>query len=331
MKTLFDETDMGGIHMRNRFVRSATGENLADSAGHISEDLLDIYKELAKGGVGLIITSFTSVAPVDHFNDGLLRLHDDNLIPEYKHLTDEIHRYGAVVMPQLALGIYQRKNEDGKYTHISVDQMSSEDITEIIRKFVSAAERATQAGFDGVQLHGCHGFVLSEFLKPSSNHRRDEYGGSIENRTRILIDIIHGIRKAIGNIHISIKISASDMQPEMMLEVCKRLVDAGLDSIEYEGYYSNLFVELQKVTSVPIILTGGHREFEEMNLLLNQGGIDYFGMSRPLIREDNLPNRWEQGDTSPAECISCGRCMSTYGFRCAMVPQKYGKPPRRNR
>lgn len=331
MKTLFDETIMGGIPMKNRLVRSATGENLTDTEGHIPADLLDIYQGLARGGVGLIITSFTSVAPVDHFNDGLLRLHDDRLIPEYRHLVEEVHRYGAAIMPQLALGIYQRKNVDGRYTQISVDRMTSEDIAEVIRKFVSAAGRAKQAGFDGVQLHGCHGFVLSGFLKPSSNRRKDEYGGSVQNRARIVLEIIHGIRENVGDIPISIKVSAGDMPPQDLLETCKLLVDAGLNSIEYEGYYSRLVPALQQAVDVPIILTGGHREFEQTNLLLNQYGVDYFGMSRPLIREENLPNRWRDGDTRPAECVSCGMCMSTYGYRCALTPQKYGKSPRRNR
>lgn len=331
MKTLFDETVMGGIRMKNRLVRSATGENLATPEGHIPPDLLDIYQGLAKGGVGLIVTSFTSVAPVDHFNDGLLRLHDDSLIPEYKNLVDEVHRYGSSIMPQLALGIYQRKNADGSYTRISVDRMNEADITEVIRKFVSAAGRAKKAGFDGVQLHGCHGFVLSEFLKPSSNHRKDEYGGSTVNRARIILEIIHGIRETAGNIPISIKASAGDLPPEMLLETCKLMVDAGLNSIEYEGYFSQMVPLLQQAVKVPVILTGGHREFEQTNLLLNEYGVDYFGMSRPLIREENLPNRWKNGDTRPAECVSCGMCMSTYGYRCALTPQKYGKKPRKNR
>lgn len=331
MKTLFDETVMGGIHMRNRLIRSATGENLATPEGHIPEDLLDIYQGLAKGGVGLIVTSFTSVASVDHFNDGLLRLHDDGLIPEYKNLADEVHRYGVSIIPQLALGIYQRKNADGSYTKVNVDRMNELDIEEIIRKFVSAAERAKKVGFDGIQLHGCHGFVLSEFMNPHGNHRQDEYGGSVRKRAKVVLDIIHGIRKTVGNIPISIKISAGDLPSEMLLKTCKLMVDAGLNSIEYEGYFSQFVPFLQKAVDVPIIVTGGHRSFKQMSILLNEYGVDYFGMSRPLIREENLPNRWKNNDMRPAECVSCGMCMSTYGYRCALTPQKYGKPPRKNR
>lgn len=321
MKTLYDETVLGGIKMKNRLVRSATGENLATHEGAIIDDLLDVYQGLAKGGVGMIILSFTSVAPVDHFNDGLLRMHDDKLIPQYRNLTNEIHKYDCAVMPQLALGIYQRKNDDGRYQKISVDQMNVQDINEVIRKFASAAHRAKEAGFDGVQLHGCHGFVLSEFLKPSSNHRQDEYGGSVQKRTKVLLDIIKSIREQDGDFTISIKVSAGDMTPEMMLETCKLLVEAGLNFIEYEGYYSEFVSMLQKMVGVPVVLTGGHRAIDRMELMLNQYGIDYFGMSRPLIREEALPNRWKSGDRHPADCVSCGMCMSTYGYRCALTLQ----------
>lgn len=329
MKTLFDETDLNGLKMKNRFVRSATGENLATPEGHIIDDLMTVYKELAEGGVGMIILSFTSVAPVDHFNDGLLRLHDDSLIPEYEKLVREIHKQDCRVMPQLALGIYQRMDGNGRYQKVDVNRMEPEDINEVIRKFVTAADRAKRAGFDGVQLHGCHGFVLSSFLDPS-NRRRDMYGGSVKGRAKIVLDIIKGIREKAGDIHISIKINGGDMPAEELLETCGLLVEAGLDSIEYEGYYSGLVPALQKL-NVPVILTGGHREMEKMELLLNSYNVDYFGMSRPLIREPDLPDRWKRGIMRPADCVSCGMCMSTYGYRCALIPQKFGKAPRKNR
>lgn len=307
---------MNGLKLKNRLVRSATGENLATAEGHIPEDLFTIYSELAEGGTGLIITSFTSVAPVDHFNNGLLRLHDDSLIPEYRKLTDEIHRYGAATMPQLALGIYQRLGKDGHYRHIPVNDMNEADIREVVRKFVSAADRAGEAGFDGVQLHGTHGFVLSNFLNPTENRRQDKYGGSVSARAEILLEIIRGIRETVGDIHISIKVNGGDMPLENLVQTCRLLADGGLDSIEYEGLYSPLVHTLQSVVGLPVILTGGHRKWETVNALLNQYGIDYIGMARPLINDAGLPRRWQSGDVRPSGCRSCGRCMTTYGFRC---------------
>ncbi len=318
MKNIFDNVNFNGLNLKNRLVRSATGENLATSEGYIPQDLFNIYRELAEGGVGMIILSFTSVAPVDHFNEGLLRLHDDALIPEYRKLAEMIHSYDCVTMPQLALGIYQRKDEKGRYKQIGITQMDDDDIREVIRKFVSAASRAKEAGFDGVQLHGCHDFVLSQFLYPSRNHRTDEYGGTVAGRAKIFVDIIRGIREIAGNMHISIKINGNDLPPEDMQQTLKLLVDAGLDSIEYEGHYSEHVNSIQSITGVPVILTGGHRRAEQVNLLLNQYRVEFFGLSRPLIREAGLPNRWKSEDIRPSDCRSCGLCMTTYGFRCAL-------------
>lgn len=331
MKTIFDETNLGGMKVKNRLMRSATGENLATPEGHIPEDLMTIYRELAEGGVGLITLSFTSVAPVDHFDDGLLRLHDDALIPEYKKLVDMIHQYDCRVMPQLALGMYKKQSSFGSYKQIKVDQMDQDDVQEVIRKFVSAAYRAKQAGFDGVQLHGCHGFVLNTFLNPNTNHRKDEYGQTLAGSAKVVLEIIRGIRSFSEDFPISIKMSAGDLRPEEMLEVCKMLGDAGLNCIEYEGYFSEMVPLLQKEVGLPVILTGGHRDLDTLDALLNQYGVEYFGMSRPLIREPDLPNRWKNGVLREADCVSCGMCMSTYGYRCAQIPSKFNKPPRRNR
>ena len=322
MKYIFDKTVMGGLTLKNRIVRSATGENLADAGGHPDEDLYNVYHELAEGGTALVICSFTSVAPVDHFNEGLLRLHDDGLIKEYAKIADMMHENGVCVMPQLALGVFKRLESNGQYRHIEVDYMSDEDVEEVIRKFVSAARRAKKAGFDGVQLHGCHGFVLNTFLSGRTNHRKDIYGGSVRNRTKVLVEIISKIKEENEDFHVSIKMNGGDLPTQEFLQVCRILVESGLDSIEYEGYLSDLTLALKETVSVPIIVTGGLRDIEELNVMLNKYGVEYFGMSRPLIREANLPNRWQHGDTRPAECISCGQCMTTYGYRCALKPEK---------
>ncbi|MDO5294504.1 MAG: NADH:flavin oxidoreductase [bacterium] len=336
MRTLFDETTFGNLRLKNRLVRSATGENLASAEGHIPKDLIKTYTELAKGGVGMILIGFTSVAPVDHFREGLMRLHDDSLIAEYKELADEIHKYDCVAMPQLALGIYLKNTQDGRLIQLEPDQMDDSDIKEIIRKFVSAASRAKQAGFDGVQLHGAHGFVLSKFMSPAYNHRTDAYGGSTEGRAKIVIDIIKEIKKENPDFHVSIKINNSDyiprgLQPEESIRICELLEEAGLDSVEVsgngpcvdgirpghgEGFFAPHAVELKKHVNIPVILTGGHRSVEHMEMLLNDYGIEYFSLSRPLIHEPGLPNRWKSGNTAPSKCISCNRCFGTYGHEC---------------
>ncbi|MDO4554094.1 MAG: NADH:flavin oxidoreductase, partial [Lachnospiraceae bacterium] len=308
MKTIFDKTPLGKLEVKNRIVSAATGHNLTDEIGHIPKELFEVYRELAEGGSGFILLEFTSVAAVDHFSSGLMRLHRDDLIPEYKKLAEMIHGYNAIVMPQLAMGIYLKKNSRGQWVQAAPDNMTKEDVQDIIDKFVSTAIRAKQAGFDGVQLHGAHGFVLSTFLSPAYNHRGDSYGGSMEARSKIVIDIIHGIKEKCGDFHISIKINSSDfmrggLTPEESLEICQLLEKEGLDSIEVsgmgpcvdeilpgesEGFFAPYSKVLKQLVSIPVILTGGHRSVEHMEQLLAEDATDFFSISRPLVREPGL-------------------------------------------
>ena len=336
MKSIFDNTPLGNLEVKNRIVAAATGHNLTDAIGHISKELFDVYRELAQGGSGFILLEFTSVAAVDHFNTGLMRLHRDDLIPEYKKLADMIHSYGAVVMPQLAMGIYLTQNHGGRLLQMSPNQMTKADVQAVIDKFVSAAVRAKAAGFDGVQLHGAHGFVLSTFLSPAYNQRQDEYGGSTQARAKTVTDIIKGIKEQCGDYHVSIKINSSDfidggLQPEESLRVCQILEQAGLDSIEVsgmgpcvdgirpgdsEGFFAPYAKILKQTVSIPVILTGGHRSVEHMEQLLNENATDFFSISRPLIREPGLIVRWQSGDMKPSDCISCNQCFNMHGHSC---------------
>ncbi len=142
--------------------------------------------------MGAIITGFTSVAPSDFYFGGMMRLCDDGLIPQYKHLTDVIHAHGVPVIAQLALGAYYRE-ENGRFLQVEPDDMTSDEIRLVIRQFADAAVRAEKAGFDGVQVHAAHFFFLSRFISPTVNHRKDGYGGSNESRARILIEILNGV------------------------------------------------------------------------------------------------------------------------------------------
>lgn len=336
MKTIFDKISLGKLTVKNRIVSAATGHNLTDEIGHIPEELFNVYRELAEGGSGFVLLEFTSVAPIDHFSSGLMRLHRDDLIPEYKKLADMIHEYDAIVMPQLALGIYLKKNSLGQWVQAEPDTMTKEDIQDIIDKFVSAALRAKKAGFDGVQLHAAHGFLLSTFLSPAYNHRSDAYGGSMEGRSKIVTDIIRGIKEICGDFHVSIKINSSDfmhggLEPEESIEVCQHLERSGLDSIEVsgmgpcvggiqpgkrEGFFAPYSKILKQVVSIPVILTGGHRSIEHMEQLLDDDATDLFSISRPLIREPGIIARWQNGDKKPSDCISCNQCFSTHAHGC---------------
>ncbi len=327
-KTLFDRVKLGSIELKNRLIRSATWEGLADASGHLPETLYNTYEELAKGGVGAIITGFTSVADDDRYFDGMARLSNDGLIPEHQRLTEICHAENCPVIVQIALGEY-----DGG---VEPDFMSTDDIRQVISLFVNAAIRAGKAGYDGVQIHAAHGFFLSRFISPAFNHRHDGYGGTPEKRGRILTEIIHGVRAKAPRLHITMKINCSDfmrggLTPDESMTVCRLCKDAGIDSVEVSGngtsvsgiragkneaYFAKFALPLAEIVSIPVILVGGHRSAENMEQVLNAGKVDFLSLSRPLIRQPDLPNRWAAGDHRPAECISCNMCYRTPGHVC---------------
>ena len=239
MKKIFEPIQINRLSAKNRLVRSATWEGIAKPDGSIAEEAFSIYSELSKGGVGTIITGFTSVALYDYYFDGMMRLCDDALIPQYQRLVDVIHAEHVPAIAQLALGAYYRE-VNGRFRQVEPDDMTVDEIHYVIRQFIEAAVRAEKAGFDGVQIHAAHFFFLSRFISPAVNHRTDEYGGSMENRGKILLEILRGIREAAPSLHITIKINCSDFTYDGLdeaecLAVCRLLDEAGIDSIEVSG------------------------------------------------------------------------------------------------
>ena len=335
MKHVFEPVKMNHIKMKNRLIRSATWEGIANIDGSITEETYDIYEELAKGGVGAIITGFTSVALHDYYFGGMMRLCDDALIYQYKKLVDIIHSNKSLVITQLALGAYYR-DVSGEYTQVEPDGMTIDEIKLVTKQFIDAAIRAEKAGFDGVQIHAAHFFFLSRFISPAINHRIDEYGGSTENRSRIIIEIIDSIRKATPTLHISIKINCNDfmydgLDEKESLAICKLLDQVGIDSIEIsgngtsvrgikahrnEGYFAPFAAKIADEVSCPIIVVGGFRALDTMETLLNQSKIELISLSRPLLREPDLPNKMNADPTIISKCVSCNACYSSPSHKC---------------
>lgn len=335
MRTIFDEVKLNHLTAKNRIVRSATWEAIANPDGTPSEQQLQIYKELAKGDVGTIITGFTSVSDTDgYLGDGMARLSDDRQIPAWKKLTDICHRYGAKVITQLALGEYVTDR-----SVLEPDACTTDDLYDITELFANAARRAEEAGFDGVQLHAAHNFWVSRFISPCINHRTDEYGGDQVRRTRLLLEIYETVRKEVPDLHITMKMNCSDFRhggltPDDAMVTCLIMAEAGIDSIEISGngtsvagirpgkdeaYFLPFAKEFKTRSNVPVILVGGLRSPDLMNRIVEEDGIEMLSLSRPLVREPDLVKRWENGDTAPARCISCNMCYQTPGHRCIFV------------
>lgn len=332
MKHIFETAQLGNLVLQNRMIRSATWEGLADEAGHMPEQLYQVYERLAKGGVGAIITGFTSVASDDLYFGGMARISADMLIKEHQRLVGICHDENTPVIAQLALGEYNGSRK----RNLDIDELTAADIGKVIELFVAAAQRAAMAGYDGVQLHAAHHFFLSRFISPACNHRQDEYGGDAVGRGKLLLDILRGIKAAAPRLHVTMKINCNDfmaggLRPEDSLVICKMLANAGIEAIEVSGngtsvagiragvneaYFKDFALTLADTVNIPVILVGGHRSIENMEQILNEGKIEFLSLSRPLVREPNLPLRWQNGDTSPAKCVSCNMCYQTPGHEC---------------
>ena len=335
MKSIFDKVALNHLSAKNRLVRSATWEGIALPDGSLPEEAFAIYDELAKGGVGTIITGFTGVATNDFYFEGMMRLSEDALIPEFKRLTDVIHAQDCPVIAQLALGAYYRPARN-RFTQVESDDMTIDEIHLVRDQFIAAAVRARQAGFDGVQIHAAHFFFLSRFISPAVNHRTDEYGGSAENRVRILRKIMAGIREKVPEMHITVKINCSDftfggLDEAESLAICKLLSAAGIDSIEVsgngtsvggvrphrgEGYFVPFAAKLAEEVDTPVIVVGGMRSLDEMERTLNSTKIEMLSLSRPLLREPDWPNLLKSGESTESKCISCNRCYSSLCHKC---------------
>lgn len=246
---ILEKTTINGIEVKNRIFRSATHDGLADKNGHPSKELIKKYETLAKNDVGLIITGYAAVSKngVSPYPN-MLKIYDDSGIEKYKELTDAVHKYGTPIFLQIAhcgrqtssKAINEQKVAPSDVTHLfypdKSHELTEEEIYGIIDDFVEAAVRAQKAGFDGIELHGGHGYLLHDFLSPYGNRRTDRWGVSLYNRVKIVELIVKGIKEKTG-LPVWIKLSAEDnrkngMKLETSIEICKKLEKAGLDAIE---------------------------------------------------------------------------------------------------
>jgi 2,4-dienoyl-CoA reductase-like NADH-dependent reductase (Old Yellow Enzyme family) len=357
MKNLFNNTILSNMNLKNRFFRSATWEAMADDKGHMTEKLYNVYEDLAKGGVGTIITGYAFVTEGEQPNPGMMGIYNDSFIEEYKEFTDKIHKFDTNVILQIAYGGSQTNFNVGEriilgpssVPHsvygVTPKEATKEEIKSLIESFADASLRAKKSGFDGVQFHAAHGYIYSQFLNPHYNKRTDEYGGNIENRGRIIFETLTAVREKVGiNFPVLIKINCSDfIEDGFTLEectyICKRLEELGIDAIEISGVvgaktedktvrekglvylekescFRKYAGEIADEVNVPIILVGGNRELNVMEDILNSTKIQYFSLSRPLLCEPDLINRWNNKDKSKAKCISCGKCRGPEGSSC---------------
>ncbi|MDI6801370.1 MAG: NADH:flavin oxidoreductase [Thermodesulfovibrionales bacterium] len=345
---LFEPYNLAGIELKNRIVRSATYEKRANEDGFVTDALIEFYKDLTRGGVGLIITGNALVHVSGRTSSQMTCIHNDFYIDKLKRLTNAVHRFDGKVILQLIHGGRQcfpdllggenpiaPSEVHDPSTKITPREMTNEEIWEIIDAFGDAARRAMYAGFDGIQIHGAHGYLVSEFLSPHTNRRDDYWGGDEGRRFHFVEEIYKAMRKEVGNNYpILIKMNVDDfveggLEPEESVRVAKRLEELGMDAVEVSGgmyeskgktcqidilkkeqeaYFRKASRLFKKELNIPVILVGGIRSKNVAEDVLQRGDADLISMSRPLIREPDLPNKFMQGKEK-ADCISCNGCL----------------------
>jgi len=334
MKALFDKTRLGKVELKNRLVRSATFTNLGSE--DLVGELVKPYQALAQGGVGTIITGLTDV-----LRGGL---YGDTFTNQYRKIIELVHHHDTKIILQIGYSgslsyrdskvVWGPSAVENVRTKVLSTAMAKENIQLMQTAFADAAGQAKDIGFDGVEIQGAQGFLLSQFLSPYYNRRTDEYGGGIENRARMVFEVYQRVRERVGSFFpVIMKINAVDsLVPGMTAQecqyVCRKLAKQAIDAIEISGDWQEILyrptasikkcaAEVAAEIDVPVILTGGNRDHDVMLDTLNNTAIEFFSLARPLIAEPNLVNRWEQGDKRVAKCISCNACLNFDGvFYC---------------
>lgn len=354
MKEIFEKVNVGGITLKNRIIRSAIQEGSADQDGHITEKLISIYEKIAEGGAGAVITGMMGVDENSLIFPNMVKMYDDNFVSGLSKMVNKVHKLDCKIIVQLAhCGAKANPETVNKLLapsdfvfseDKSAKSMTKEEIQSVIHSFALAAERCKEAGADGVEIHGAHGYLLSQFLSPFFNKRNDEYGGDISNRAKIVFEVYAAIREKVGNDYpIWFKINGEDyvsggLSLEECLWICCELDKLGIDGIEIsggigispesaaarkmsssdkEGVFAQNAMQVAEKVNASVISVGCYRTPDIIEESLNKSKIQAISLGRPLICEPELPNIWSSGNRRKSKCISCNKCYDfKSGFGC---------------
>jgi 2,4-dienoyl-CoA reductase-like NADH-dependent reductase (Old Yellow Enzyme family) len=361
---LFEKTWIGSLELSNRAVKSSTWCGMADPKGYITDRILEFYGELARGDIGLILTGYQYVMTNGQGLPYMVGNYDDTQAEGLMKLVDAVHKDGGKIVVQLVHSLARAnpkmffKEGDELWGASAIPyspgadtpkEMTKQDIVRFVEAHAAAASRSLMCGFDGIQIHGAHGYGVNQFLSPAWNRRGDSYGGNPQNRYRIVGEILEAMRGAVGkDFPVMFKLSAKDfvkngLEPPESVEIARRLASDHIDAIQIsaccsistqdshclkreiheqkdEAYLTDFAQYIKESVKVPIIAVGGIRSVPTINEILSDHKADLVSMARPFIREPHLIKRWKSGDTSKATCISCNRCyepgMKGIGISC---------------
>jgi 2,4-dienoyl-CoA reductase-like NADH-dependent reductase (Old Yellow Enzyme family) len=324
----------------------------------VSQAQLDFYRELTLGEIGLIISSGIFPSLDGWAAPGQMGIHDDSMLPSLEKLVGTVHKNGGKVAAQLMhAGWFGNPKLCGYQTvgptamvnpanNLPVRELSSSEVNEHVEQFVQAGRRAFEAGFDAVQIHAAHGWLVSAFLSPVTNLRQDEWGGTLEKRANFVIRIVEGIRQLTGpGYPILLKLGLKDYHPKGKtvsegISSAQKFIAAGVDAIEVsEGieekpfhhirqdavkpYYLEECRQAKQVIQKPLILVGGMRRLEDVQRVVDTGGADAVSMCRPFIMDQHIVKKFRLGVTATSDCTSCNHCieeMHKQNTHCILNP-----------
>jgi 2,4-dienoyl-CoA reductase-like NADH-dependent reductase (Old Yellow Enzyme family)/thioredoxin reductase len=361
---LFEPGRIGSLELKNRLVMPPMATNYALKNGEVTQRQIDYYEERAKGGIGLIIVEVSCVdSPVGKGMVRQIAIDDDKFISGLSKLAKAIKRHGAGAAIQLHHAGRQASSKITGHQPVAPSpipgsegekprELTPEEIAALIARFAAAAERATKAGFDGVEIHGAHGYLISQFLSPLSNHRHDTYGGSVENRARLLTDIIKASRERIGKDYpLWCRLSAMEISadggitPEETQIVARLAEKTGVDAIHVSAHqvgparrppmaqppcnFVPYAQAVKEVVSVPVIAVSRIPP-EIAEDVIRDGKADFVSIGRQLLVDPSLPQKAQAGkieDVRP--CIYCLTCLDSISWRregvCCVVNPTLGR------
>ena len=365
MNDIFSPWRMNKLKINGRIIRSATWEGLADNQGRCTEKMRKIYAALAQNRVGMIISSMIYINSMGRIvAPNQLGAHNEKTLGSLASLAQIVHEHNGLIAAQLAHAgaMTSPKMLNGKrplgpsagthpVTKFKIEELNQNQIEDIIADFGQAALRVKKSGFDAVQLHMAHGFLISQFLSPYFNQREDNYGGNTENRRRFALEVFQEVRRQVGSAYpVFVKINAVEKSVDNgfdfteSLEFMHALDLCGIDAIEVsggvggwgskftpsrtvekkddEGYFYTYAKKAKQSLACPVISVGGWRNYSVIKKALQH--VDAIALSRPLICQPDLLNKWHAGDFVDAKCISCNQCFilsGMFGLSCALWDQ----------
>jgi 2,4-dienoyl-CoA reductase-like NADH-dependent reductase (Old Yellow Enzyme family)/thioredoxin reductase len=358
LKKIFEPTHIGRMQLKNRIVMPPMGTNYAEAGGAVSQRMIDYYEARARGGTGLIIVegsapgvqciTYPKASPSPQASLG-----DDEFIPGWQKLTEAAHKYGARIAIQIMHATLE--NWNGKVVQVGPSpvvvparfmgvfggpphELTVDEIAQRVEWFASAARRAREADFDGVEIHGAHQYIISAFLSSATNQRKDKYGGSVENRARFLVEILEAVRREVGSdFPVWVRFNAQEWGIEngITIEETKQMVplvvEAGAQALHVSGYGAGSYMttapisdtpgflvpmaeEVKKLANVPVIAVG-RLDLELGERILEEGKADLIAIGRRLLADPELPNKVAEGKLDEVNsCIGCMECIERLVF-----------------